>query len=85
MGLFENEDTTIEKLKYSPTMIRNVIVGYRESSKIRVPLVLILPQIFINSQNDGYINDFEDVGISLYPKSKCFDYGKSDYIASLVF
>ena len=84
MSIFDDEEVIMEKLRCSAWIVKNVIAGYRASSAVRLPLVIILPEIYFNSRKDGEANGYDKAGIALYPNSENFKYGKADYIASLI-
>lgn len=85
MSIFDDEEVMTEKLRCSAHIIKNVIVGYRETSAVCLPLVIILPEIYyFNSRKNGETIGYNKAGIALYPNSENFRYDKGGYLASLI-
>ena len=84
MSLFEDEEVFMERVRYSACMIKAAIVGYRGSSPVRMPLVIIPPEIYFDTRKEGQECGYDKLGIALYPNSERFRYDKGDYLASLL-
>ena len=67
-----------------PYWIKNVIVGYRHTSQVQKPLVIVLPEINFYSLSQGKEYGFENAGLALYPKTEYFNYDKEGYMATLI-
>ena len=88
MGLMDDDATMMERMDISlfgsPDVIKKVIIGYRHTSHVMMPLVIVLQEINFDSLSQGKENEFEESGLALYPKTQYFSYDKEGYIASLI-
>ena len=84
----DDDATMMERMNQSlygsSDVVKKVIIGYRQTSQVLKPLLIILPKINFDSLSQGKENGFEEAGLALYPKTECFSYDKEGYMASLI-